>query len=92
MLYPTQKNTALLRQILLMSSNENSLVMDCFCGGGGFLQEASCLKRKFIGIDESAQAIAINKELIIQNACECFIVEKQKKYIRNAKALNQKVV
>ncbi len=91
-LYPTQKNTALLRQILLMSSNENSLVMDCFCSGGGFLQEASCLKRKFIGIDESAQAIAINKEWIIQNACECFIVEKQKKYIRNAKALNQKVV
>lgn len=91
-LYPTQKNTALLRQILLMSSNENSLVMDCFCGGGGFLQEASCLKRKFIGIDESAQAIAINKEWIIQNACECFIVEKQKKYIRNVKALNQKVV
>ena len=91
-LYPTQKNTALLRQILLMSSNENSLVMDCFCGGGSFLQEASCLKRKFIGIDESAQAIAINKEWIIQNACECFIVEKQKKYIRNAKALNQKVV
>lgn len=91
-LYPTQKNTALLRQILLMSSNENSLVMDCFCGGGGFLQEASCLKRKFIGIDESAQAIAINKEWIIQNACECSIVEKQKKYIRNVKALNQKVV
>lgn len=91
-LYPTQKNTALLRQILLMSSNENSLVMDCFCGGGGFLQEASCLKRKFIGIDESAQAIAINKEWIIQNACECFIVEKQRKYIRNVKALNQKVV
>ena len=91
-LYPTQKNTALLRQIILMSSNENSLVMDCFCGGGGFLQEASCLKRKFIGIDESAQAIAINKEWIIQNACECFIAEKQKKCIRNIRALNQKVV
>lgn len=91
-LYPTQKNTALLRQILLMSSNENSLVMDCFCGGGGFLQEASCLKRKFIGIDESAQAIEINKKWITQNNCECFIVEKQKKYIRNIKALNQKVV
>lgn len=91
-LYPTQKNTALLRQIILMSSNENSLVMDCFCGGGGFLQEAYCLKRKFIGIDESAQAIEINKKWITQNNCECFIVEKQKKYIRNIKALNQKVV
>ena len=91
-LYPTQKNTALLRQILLMSSNENSLVMDCFCGGGGFLQEAYCLKRKFIGIDSSAEAVQINKKWITQNNCECFIAEKQKKYIRNIKALNQKVV
>lgn len=89
-LYPTQKNTALLRQIILMSSNENSLVMDCFCGGGGFLQEASCLKRKFIGIDESAQAIAINKEWIIQNACECFIVEKQKKIYKKCKSVKSK--
>lgn len=91
-LYPTQKNTALLRQIILMSSNENSLVMDCFCGGGGFLQEAFGLGRRFIGIDESAQAIEINKKWITQNNCECFIAEKYKKYIRNIKALNQKVI
>ncbi|WP_309251299.1 DNA methyltransferase [Helicobacter fennelliae] len=37
---PTEKNRAMLRRIIAMSSNEGSRVMDCFCGGGGFLQEA----------------------------------------------------
>lgn len=41
----------MLRRIITMSSNEDSRVMDCFCGGGGFLQEALKLRRKFIGID-----------------------------------------
>ncbi len=75
-LYPTQKNAALLRQIIAMSSNENSLVMDCFCGGGGFLREAFNLKRAFIGVDSSAEAININKEWIKQNSCECAFLSK----------------
>lgn len=83
-LYPTQKNTALLRQILLMSSNENSLVMDCFCGGGGFLQEASCLKRKFIGIDESAQAIILNQQWIKENSAQCGFLEQAKTFKRQS--------
>lgn len=77
-LYPTQKNTALLRQIILMSSNENSLVMDCFCGGGGFLQEAFCLKRKFIGIDESAQAIILNQQWIKENSAQYGFLKQAK--------------
>lgn len=81
-LYPTQKNTALLRQILLMSSNENSLVMDCFCGGGGFLQEASCLKRKFIGIDESAQAIILNQQWIKENSAQYGFLKQAKTFKR----------
>lgn len=75
-LYPTQKNTALLRQILLMSSNENSLVMDCFCGGGGFLQEAFGLGRRFIGIDSSAEAVQINKEWIAKSVCKCAMLRR----------------
>lgn len=47
-----------------MSSNEGSKVMDCFCGGGGFLQEALKLGRKFIGIDESIEAIKLNQKWI----------------------------
>lgn len=62
--YPTEKNKAMLKRIITMSSNEDSKVMDCFCGGGGFLQEALILNRKFIGIDESMEAIRLNQEWI----------------------------
>ncbi len=75
-LYPTQKNSALLRQIILMSSNENSLVMDSFCGSGGFLREAFNLGRTFIGIDSSVEAINLNKVWVEQNSCECAILAK----------------
>ena len=74
--YPTQKNTALLHQIILMSSNEDSLVMDCFCGSGGFLREAFGLGRRFIGMDSSAEAVRINKELIDKGVCKCAVISK----------------
>lgn len=61
-IYPTQKNNTMLRRIIQMSSNVDSLVMDCFCGSGGFLKEAFLLERKFIGIDESKEAIKINQK------------------------------
>ncbi|WP_236861893.1 MULTISPECIES: DNA methyltransferase [Campylobacter] len=47
-----------------MSSNEDSRVMDCFCGGGGGLQEALKLGRKFISIDDSVKAIKLNQQWI----------------------------
>lgn len=54
----------MVRRIIAMSSNEGSRVMDCFCGGGGFLQEALNLGRKFIGIDESVESIKLNQKWI----------------------------
>lgn len=63
-LYPTQKNNAMLKRIIQMSSNQDSIVMDCFCGSGGFLQEAFLLERNFIGIDESIESIKINLKWI----------------------------
>ncbi|MCR2112318.1 site-specific DNA-methyltransferase [Campylobacter upsaliensis] len=60
--YPTEKNRTMLRRIIAMSSNEGFRVMDCFCGGEGFLQEALKLGRKFIGIDESIEAIKLNQK------------------------------
>ncbi|BDB64434.1 hypothetical protein T36_0886 [Helicobacter cinaedi] len=54
----------MLRRIIAMSSNTESKVMDCFCGGGGFLQEALKLGRKFIGIDESVESIKLNQQWI----------------------------
>ncbi len=81
--YPTQKNNAMLRRIIQMSSNSDSMVMDCFCGGGGFLTESFALGRRFIGIDESKEAIKINQKWIKDStqclyACDCAIINSFK--------------
>lgn len=55
--YPTEKNIELLKRIISASSNENDLVLDCFCGSGTTLEAASKLKRRWIGIDIGAEAI-----------------------------------
>lgn len=62
----------MLRRIIAMSSNEGSRVMDCFCGGGGFLQEVLNLGRKFIGIDESVESIKLNQQWIQQSENHLF--------------------
>ena len=61
-IYPTQKNISLLDRIILQSSNENSIVLDCFAGSGTTLESSLKNNRKFIGIDNSNEAIkAITK-------------------------------
>lgn len=59
--YPTEKNLDLLKHIVKTSSNENSIVMDFFCGSGTTLCAAQELGRKWIGIDQSEQAIKVAK-------------------------------
>lgn len=49
--YPTQKNSEMLRRIILASSNEDDIVMDCFAGSGETLVQAYNLGRRFIGMD-----------------------------------------
>ncbi|MDD7450575.1 MAG: site-specific DNA-methyltransferase, partial [Treponema sp.] len=68
--YPTEKNLDLLKHIVKTSSNENSIVMDFFCGSGTTLCAAQELGRKWIGIDKSEQAIKIAKKRLseIQNS------------------------
>lgn len=60
--YPTEKNLEMLELIISTSSNKNSLVLDCFCGSGTTLLAAQKLNRKWIGIDNSSQAIKICKQ------------------------------
>jgi adenine-specific DNA-methyltransferase len=61
--YPTEKNIDMLKTIILASSNQNSYIMDFFCGSGTTLAAAQELNRKWIGIDKSIHAInaTINK-------------------------------
>lgn len=56
--YPTEKNPDMLSLILQTSSNPDDLVLDCFSGSGTTLSVASQLKRRWIGIDNSVEAIA----------------------------------
>lgn len=55
--YATQKPQALLERILLASSNEDDLVLDCFCGSGVTPVVATQLGRRWIACDNSELAI-----------------------------------
>jgi len=57
--YPTEKNLDMLKLIVSASSNDDDLIMDCFCGSGGTLVAAQQLNRRWIGIDNSDIAIKI---------------------------------
>ena len=46
-LYPTEKNSDLLDLIIKTSSNESSIVLDCFCGSGTTLKSAQINKREW---------------------------------------------
>jgi adenine-specific DNA-methyltransferase len=60
--YPTQKNLEMLELIIKTSSNKNSIVLDSFSGSGTTLVAANILERKWIGIDNSEQAIKVAKK------------------------------
>jgi DNA modification methylase len=59
--YPTQKPEALLERIILCASNEGDLVLDPFVGGGTTVAVADRLKRQWLGIDQSVQAIKVSE-------------------------------
>jgi len=68
--YPTQKPVALLERIIKVSSNENDIVLDAFCGCGTALVAAQKLKRQWIGIDISPTACRVMaKRLKDKNIC-----------------------
>ena len=64
--YPTEKNLAMLKRIIGVSSNPGDLVLDCYAGSGTTLAAASEMERKWIGIDRSNEAIKT-----ILNRLEC---------------------
>jgi DNA modification methylase len=59
--YPTQKPEALLARLIEAGSLPDSIVLDPFCGCGTTLAVAEKLKRQWIGIDISRQAVEIIK-------------------------------
>ncbi len=72
--YPTQKPEALLRRIILASSNPGDLVADFFCGSGTTAVVASQNGRRFIATDESLRAIQTTKARLVRQASNPFSV------------------
>ena len=70
--YPTQKSLELLNFIIAASSNPGDLVLDCFCGSGTTLVAAQSQGRRWIGIDNSAAAIAAAQARLAARPAELF--------------------
>ena len=75
--YPTEKNAELLDLIIKTSSNENSIVLDCFCGSGTTLFAAQQNKRNWIGIDQSEFAIEATKNKLNSIQGDLFVESPQ---------------
>ena len=67
--YPTQKPEALLERIIECASNEGDIVLDPFVGGGTTVAVADKLNRKWIGIDQSVQAIKVTELRLGKQQC-----------------------
>ena len=59
--YPTQKSVELLSRIIEVSSKEDDIVLDPFCGCGTTITASQILNRKWIGIDITHLAINLIK-------------------------------
>jgi DNA modification methylase len=74
--YATQKPAALLERVLLASSEENDLVLDCFCGSGVMPAVAEQLGRRWIACDGSPLAIQLTqRRLQAREGCRPFVVQ-----------------
>ena len=68
--YPTQKPEALLKRIILASSNPGDLVADFFCGSGTTPLVAARHGRRFLASDASLRAVhTARTRLVRENAC-----------------------
>jgi len=91
--YPTEKNSDLLDLIVKTSSNENSIVLDCFAGSGTTLRAAQINGRQWIGIDQSYEAIkaiiqklnSLESDLFISKADYKLMIEKKQMIFANSR-------
>jgi adenine specific DNA methylase Mod len=83
--YATQKPESLLDRILKGSSNDNHLVLDCFCGSGTTASVAEKLNRRWIACDLGRFAIHTTRKRLLQIPnIKPFIVQNLGKYERQA--------
>jgi len=83
--YDTQKPEALLERIIKSSSDEGSIVLDCFVGSGTTAAVAEKLQRRWVAVDIGRFAIhTTRKRLLDIPRCAPFIVANLGRYERQA--------
>ena len=81
--YRTQKPEALLERVIMLATNENDLVLDCFCGSGTTAAVAEKLGRRWITCDLGRFAIhTTRKRLLSISNVRPFVVQNLGKYER----------
>lgn len=81
--YDTQKPEALLERIIRSSSNERSIVLDCFTGSGTTPAVAEKLRRRWIAVDLGRFAVhTTRKRLLDIPGCAPFTVANLGRYER----------
>ncbi|MGC8888206.1 MAG: site-specific DNA-methyltransferase, partial [Verrucomicrobiia bacterium] len=83
--YDTQKPEALLRRIILASSNPGDIVADFFCGSGTTLAVAEKLGRRWIGSDLSKFAIQVTRKRLLDIHNSKDLQNEDKKYEKPAR-------
>ena len=64
--YPTQKPILLLERIISLVTDPGDTVLDPFCGSGTTLVAAELLGRSSLGVDVSAEAVALARTRLVQ--------------------------
>lgn len=88
--YPTQKPEPLLERIIKASSNEDDLILDCFCGSGSTAAVSERMRRRWITCDLGRFSIhtARKRFLGIPNV-KPFVVQNLGKYERQQWMVNE---
>ena len=81
--YPTEKNEALLQQILKLASTEGSLVADFFCGSGTTMAVAERLGRRWIGCNLDKVGIQVSRNRLVNQGARPFLLENIGNYQRH---------
>jgi adenine-specific DNA-methyltransferase len=76
--FDTQKPEALLKRIILASSNPGDIVADFFCGSGTTLAVAEKLGRRWLGCDLSKFAIQVTRKRLLDIHNSKDLTEKEK--------------
>ncbi len=83
--YDTQKPEALLERIIKSSSDEGSIVLDCFVGSGTTAAVAEKLNRRWVAVDIGRFAIHITRKRLLDiPQCSPFVVANLGRYERQA--------